>query len=54
MPNIPRSKGNQTMKFVQLTEYNRNSFLKNHAENKAGIALNLPDNQNKLYKTLDY
>ena len=29
LPNISRSKGNQTMKFAHLTEYNiRNGFLK--------------------------
>ena len=34
MPNISRSKGNQTMKFGQLIEYNmRNIFLKNHTQN---------------------
>ena len=27
MPNISRSKGNQTMKFHQLIEYNRNIFF---------------------------
>ena len=34
LPNISRSKGNQTMKFGQLIEYNtRNIFLKNHLQN---------------------
>ena len=34
--NISQSKGNQTMKFGQLTEYNkRNIFFKNYAENEA-------------------
>ena len=34
LPNMSRSKGNQTMKFGQLIEYNmRNIFLKNHAQN---------------------
>ena len=35
LPNISRSKGNQTMKFGQLMEYNmRNIFLlKNHTQN---------------------
>ena len=32
LPNISRSKGNQTMKFGQLLEYNM-IFLKNHAQN---------------------
>ena len=33
-PNISRSKDNQTMKSVHLTEYNmRNGFLKNHLHN---------------------
>ena len=34
--NISQSKGDQTMKFGQLIEYNkRNIFLKNYAENEA-------------------
>ena len=34
LPNISRSKGNQTMKFDQLIEYYmRNIFLKNHMQN---------------------
>ena len=34
LPNISRSKCNQTMKFGQLIEYNvRNVFLKDHTEN---------------------
>ena len=34
LPNISRSKGNQTMKFGQLAEYNmRNIFMKNHTQN---------------------
>ena len=33
-PNISRSKGNQTMRFGQLIEFNvRKIFLKNHAQN---------------------
>ena len=38
LPNISRSKGNQTMKSIgQLIEYNvRNNFFKNNAENEAG------------------
>ena len=33
LPNISRSKGNQTMKFGQLTECNiRNIFLENHTQ----------------------
>ena len=36
LPNILRSKDNQTMKLGQLMEYiNRNIFFKNYAENKA-------------------
>ena len=31
--NISRIKGNQTKKFVQLIEYNKNIFFKNHTEN---------------------
>ena len=35
--NISRSKGNQTMKFGQLREYEvRNIFLKNYADHEAG------------------
>ena len=34
LPNILQSKGNQTMKFGQLIEYNRETFfLKNHTQN---------------------
>ena len=34
LPNISRSKGNQTMKFGQLAECNmRNIFMKNHTQN---------------------
>ena len=34
--NIAKSKGNQTMTFGQLIEYNkRNNFSKDHAENEA-------------------
>ena len=33
LPNIPKGKGNQTMKFGQLVEYNRNIFLKNYTQN---------------------
>ena len=33
LPNISRSKGNQTMKFGQLIEYNIIFFLKNHTQN---------------------
>ena len=37
MPNILQIKGNQTMKFGQLIEYNKiNIFFENHAENEAG------------------
>ena len=37
LPNISKSKGKQTMKFGQLTEYNKiNFFLQSHAENEAG------------------
>ena len=36
LSNISRSKGNQTMKFGQLTEYNqRNIFLQNYPGNEA-------------------
>ena len=34
LPDISKSKGNLTMKFGQLIDYNmRNVFLKNHAQN---------------------
>ena len=34
---ISRIRGNQTVKFGQLIEYNKiNIFLKNHAENETG------------------
>ena len=37
LPNISRSKDNQTMKFDQVMEYSkRNIFFKNYAENEAG------------------
>ena len=36
LPNISQSKGNHTMKFGQLVEYNKiNIFFKNYAENEA-------------------
>ena len=36
VPNFWRSKGNQAMKFGQLTKYKRNIFLKSHEENQLG------------------
>ena len=52
LPNILRSKGNQTMKFAQFTEYIWETFfLKNHTQNVAGGLV--PDsflkNQNWAY-----
>ena len=36
LPNISQSKGNQTMQFGQLIEYNkRNIFFKNYVESEA-------------------
>ena len=36
LPNISRSKGNQSMKFGQVIEYSkRNIFLQNYTENEA-------------------
>ena len=36
LPNISQSRGNQTMEFGQLIEYNkRNFFFKNYAKNEA-------------------
>ena len=37
LPNISRSKGNQTLKYGQVKEYNKkNIFLDTHAKNEAG------------------
>ena len=36
LPNISRSKCNQTMKFDQLIQYNKMFLFKNHAENQSG------------------
>ena len=33
LPNNSRSKGNQTMKFGQLIEYNMRKVFKNHTQN---------------------
>ena len=33
LANISKRKGNQTIKFGQLIEYNMTLFLKNHAKN---------------------
>ena len=33
LPNISRTKGNQTMKSGQLIEYEKNFFLENHTKN---------------------
>ena len=40
LPNISRSKRNQTMKFGQLIEYSRTFFLKKHTQN---VMRNFPD-----------
>ena len=38
LPNISRSKGNQTLKLGQLIEYTKSKiFFKNYAENDEGI-----------------
>ena len=43
LPNISRRKGNQTMTFGQLIEYNmRNGFLQNHVETETGRLLPEP------------
>ena len=40
LPNFSGSRGNQALKFTQLTEYNvENIFVKNHAENKAWLLI---------------
>ena len=45
--NISRSKGNQTMKFVQFIEYMRNIFLeKSYTNCGAGTGLRTFKNQN--------
>ena len=45
---MPRSNGNQTMKFGPLIEYYvANIFLQNHAENEAGILKNASYNVKK-------
>ena len=51
LPNISRSKGNQAVKFGQLSKYNViNLSSQNHAENKAGtLVLNLFLFLKKLY-----
>ena len=37
LSNTSRSKGNHTMQFGQLIEYNKNNIIfKNHAENEGG------------------
>ena len=36
LPNISRSKCNQTVKFDQLIQYNKMFLFKNHAENESG------------------
>ena len=48
LPNISKSKGNQTMKFGQLKEYNMgNIFSKNHAQNVVQKLLPGPFLKNK-------
>ena len=52
LPNIKGSKGNQTMKFGQLIEYNmRNIFLKNHTQNVVEKLFPdyFPKNRNWIY-----
>ena len=47
LPNISRSKGNQTMKFIQFIEYMRNIFLeKSYTKCGAGTGLRTFKNQN--------
>ena len=36
LPNISQSKGNRTMKFGQLIEYNKRNIFRNYAENEVG------------------
>ena len=55
LPNISRSKGNQTMKFAHLTEYNmRNGFLKKSHPKCGGETIPWPysKNQNWAYAGL--
>ena len=43
LPDISRSKSNQTMKIGQVIEHNnKNIFFKNHTENEAGRLLYRP------------
>ena len=36
LPNLSQTKGNQTIKFGQVTEHNKIFFFKNCVENEAG------------------
>ena len=52
LPNISRSKSNQTMKFDHLIEYNmKNTFLKNHLQNVVEnlVPETFRKNQNSVY-----
>ena len=52
LPNIIRSKDNETMKFVQLIEYNkRNIFFKNHAEIEVGRFFFFYNNDDHILQT---
>ena len=55
LPNVSKSKGNQTMKFGQLIEYNmRNIFLKKTYPKCGGDTVHRPfSKKSKLSKSLD-
>ena len=55
IPNIPRSKGNQTMKFCQLKEYNmRNILLEKSLKKSSGETISRPFSEKpKLSKSLN-
>ena len=55
LPNISRSKDNQTMKFGQLIEYNmRNNFLEKSFTKRGGETISRPfSKKSKLSMSLD-
>ena len=56
LPNISRSKGNQTMKFGQVIEYNkRNSFLEKSYTKYGGESIPRPSStKSKMSLSLDH
>ena len=57
LPNISKSKGNQTMKFDQFIEYNnitwKTFFLKNHTQKYSGETILRPFSKNSKSICLD-